>query len=162
MGIVVERDSCNSSGSAFAASSIIKDVNVIKTYDFRDGNSIEQPTKKKTSEVLGEKLIDLEAQTLMLSYHELKVLIENLERKGAESHLRKQCHRGVEEEDVWDFVPKGGKKGHGGGGEADQIAGKSAKKQWGYSSIASEAMPILFPKSDPLGTKSVAFENWQR
>ncbi|MED6190992.1 hypothetical protein PIB30_111559, partial [Stylosanthes scabra] len=72
LGIVVERDSCNSSGSAFAASSIIKDVNVIKTYDFRDGNSIEHPTKKKTSEALGEKLIDLEAQTLMLAYHELK------------------------------------------------------------------------------------------
>ncbi|MED6223614.1 hypothetical protein PIB30_075679 [Stylosanthes scabra] len=84
MGIVVERDSCNSSGSAFAASSIIKDVNVIKTYDFRDGNSIEHPTKKMTSEALGEKLIDLEAQPLMLAYHELKVLIENLERRGAE------------------------------------------------------------------------------
>ncbi|MED6155884.1 hypothetical protein PIB30_009356 [Stylosanthes scabra] len=55
MGIIVERDSCNSSGSEFAASSIVKDVNVIKTCDFRDENSIEQhPTKKKTSEALGE------------------------------------------------------------------------------------------------------------
>ncbi|MED6189795.1 hypothetical protein PIB30_099529 [Stylosanthes scabra] len=36
-------------GSEFAA-----DVNVIKTCEFRDGNSIEHPTKKKTSEALGE------------------------------------------------------------------------------------------------------------
>ncbi|MED6115543.1 hypothetical protein PIB30_091709 [Stylosanthes scabra] len=54
MRIVMERDSCNSSGSEFVASSIVKDVNVIKTYDFRDGNSIEHHTKKKTSKALGE------------------------------------------------------------------------------------------------------------
>ncbi|MED6128417.1 hypothetical protein PIB30_097625, partial [Stylosanthes scabra] len=31
-----------------------------------------------------------------------------------------------------------------------------------FPGIASEALPILLPRSDPLGTKSVAFDNWQR
>ncbi|MED6209539.1 hypothetical protein PIB30_055668 [Stylosanthes scabra] len=51
------------------------------------------------------------------------------------------------------------KKGHGGGGEADQIAGKSVKKQWGYSSIASslsQKRPLRFQGNASIGNNPIS------
>ncbi|MED6188084.1 hypothetical protein PIB30_082631, partial [Stylosanthes scabra] len=94
------------------------------------------------------KLIDLEAQTLMLAYHELKVLIENLQRRGAKIQQRvvqfmeesgppepfkgSNATEELKRKTFGTLFQNEAKKGHGGSGEADQIAGKSVKKQWGF------------------------------